>query len=115
MGKNSSEKTKIPCYIPKIKEIKAQLDKAKYQALIDEIKLKIILDDPNHVMENVDLLANLIKTSKNENLNDTKAIDNCEKFLENCKDDNMYKIEIHPEDSRDIENDLNTLTGVTEK
>lgn len=65
-------------------------------------------------MENVDLPANLIKTSENENSNDTEAVDNCEKFLENFNDDNMYEIEIHPEDSRDIENDLNTLTGVTE-
>lgn len=107
MGKNSSE-TKIPCYIPKIEEIKAQFDKAKYQALVDAIKLKINLDDPNHVMENVDLSANLIQTSANENLND--AIDNCKNF----NDDSPHEIEIHPEDSRDIENDLNMLTGVTE-
>jgi len=40
MGKNNSE-TKIPSYIPKIEEIKSQLDKAKYQALVDAIKLKI--------------------------------------------------------------------------
>ncbi|GAB1866531.1 hypothetical protein CAJAP_07610 [Camponotus japonicus] len=67
MGKNS-ETIKIPCHIPKIEEIKVQLDKAKYQALIDALKLKIILDDPNHVMENVDLPS--IKTSEQEDPSD---------------------------------------------
>lgn len=109
MGKNNSE-MKIPCDIPKIEEIKVQLDKAKYQALIDAMKLKMILDDPNHVMETVDLPVNFIKTSENENPSDIETIDNYEKFSEN--DDNMY--ELHPEDSRDIENDLHTLTGITE-
>lgn len=111
MGKNS-ETIKIPCHIPKIEEIKVQLDKAKYQALIDALKLKIILDDPNHVMENVDLPS--IKTSEQEDPSDTETIDNCEKSLENCNDNSMYETELHPEDSRDIENDLNTLTGITE-
>lgn len=49
MGKNNSEKTEIPRHIPRIEEIKARLDKAKYQALVDAIKLKIILDNPNLV------------------------------------------------------------------
>lgn len=71
MGKNNSE-TNIPSYIPTIDEIKVQLDKAKYQALVDAIKLKINLDDPNHVMENVDLSANLVRTSENENLSDAE-------------------------------------------
>lgn len=114
MGKNSSEKTEIPCDIPKIEEIKAQLDKAKYQALVDALKLKIILNDPNHVLENVDLPANLIKTVENEHLSDTEDVDNYEEFLENSNEDNTYEIELHPEDSRDVENNLNTLTGVTE-
>lgn len=107
MGKNNSE-TNIPSYIPTIDEIKVQLDKAKYQALVDAIKLKINLDDPNHVMENVDLSANLVRTSENENLSDAE-VDNCETF-----NDNLHEIEIHPEDSHDIESDLNMLTGVTE-
>lgn len=109
MGKHNSE-TKIPYHIPRIEEIKAQIDKAKYQALVDAIKLKINLDDPNHVMENVDLPVSLIRTTENENLSGTEAIDSSENF----NNDSLQEIERHPEDSPDIENDLNTLTGVTE-
>jgi len=60
-------------------------------------------------MENVDLPANLVKTSENENLNDSE-VDNSETFNDNT----LHEIEIHPEDSQDIENDLNMLTGVKE-
>lgn len=48
-------KTKISSHISRTEEIKAQLDKAKYQALVDARKLEIKLDDENHVIENVDL------------------------------------------------------------